>query len=134
MNKKAVTLMELIIVVVVFAIIAAMAVPSFQKTLQKENERNMALQLKSIDAALVRYQAKNGQLPVNLRPYECDSVLGLKSTIDYFTYTANSPIKPQTYSLSVPSTNARPFTLSISNTGAYPGGVVCSGCLSGVHL
>ncbi len=58
---KGFTLMELMIVVVIIGIIAAFAIPNYNKSIQKAHERDMLVQLTSIHAANLLYRSYDGK-------------------------------------------------------------------------
>lgn len=57
---RAFTLMELIIVTIIIGIIAAFAIPNYQKSIEKSYERREYLNLLAINGAQAIYKAKNG--------------------------------------------------------------------------
>ena len=59
MEKKAFTLMELMVVVVIVGIMAGYSVPQYQKAVRKAHERDAVVQLTTLNAANVMYFAKN---------------------------------------------------------------------------
>lgn len=60
MNKNAVTLMELMVVVVVVGLMAAFALPNYTKANNKAEERQMITNLRAIVAAQEIYKAQHG--------------------------------------------------------------------------
>ncbi len=71
--KTGFTLIELMIVVAIIALIAAIALPSFQRTREDAQDRAMEAEMSSIYKAMVEYAAVNeGRLPgtyEELRPF-----------------------------------------------------------------
>jgi len=59
-NKDGFTLMELMVVVLLIGIIAAFAIPSYDRSVRKAHERDMVEQLKVLHAASLIYRANNG--------------------------------------------------------------------------
>lgn len=60
MNKQAITLMELMVVVVIVGIMVAFAVPNYTKAHNRAIEREMITNLRTIIAAQEIYKAQNG--------------------------------------------------------------------------
>jgi len=58
--KRGFTLMELMVVVIVVGIIAAFAIPSYQKMIRKAHERDAIVQLVTLHGANEIYRAKSG--------------------------------------------------------------------------
>lgn len=55
------TLMELMVVVIIIGVIAAFAIPNYNKSIQKAHERDMLAQLTSIHAANLLYRSYDGK-------------------------------------------------------------------------
>ena len=60
MRLKGFTLMELMVVIFLIGVIAAFALPNYDKSIRKAHERDMVEQLKSLHAANLMYKARNG--------------------------------------------------------------------------
>jgi len=60
-KQKAFTLMELIVVIVILSIIAGFAVTSYQKSILKSIEQSAKMNLMTLEAALVIYNAQAGE-------------------------------------------------------------------------
>ncbi len=60
MNNQGLTLMDLMISITIVGIMAAFAIPNYVKGVQKAEERQMMVNLRSIVAAQEVYKAKNG--------------------------------------------------------------------------
>lgn len=60
MDSRGLTLMELMVAVVIVGLMAAFAIPSYNKAVNKAEERQMTTNLRSIIAAQEVYKAKNG--------------------------------------------------------------------------
>lgn len=66
MNKqKGFTLTELLVVVILIGIIAAFALPNYQKAILKAHERDAVVQLTVIHAALKIYEAQTNTYPTD---------------------------------------------------------------------
>ena len=55
------TLLELMVVVIIVGVIAAFAIPNYNKSIQKAHERDMLAQLTSINAANLLYRSYDGK-------------------------------------------------------------------------
>ncbi|MBP6342967.1 MAG: type II secretion system protein [Candidatus Omnitrophica bacterium] len=101
MNKKAVTLMELMVAVMVVGIIAAFAIPNYTKANNKAEERQMITNMRSIVAAQEIYKAQNGNywpaatgsVPIgNIGVAGINAALKLNVSDDpKYTYQCNAP-------------------------------------------
>lgn len=60
MRLKGFTLMELMVVIFLIGIIAAFALPNYDRSIRKAHERDMVEQLRSLHAASLMYKARNG--------------------------------------------------------------------------
>lgn len=60
MDQRGLTLMELMVAIVVVGLMAAFAIPSYNKAVNKSEERQMIVNLRSIISAQEIYKAKNG--------------------------------------------------------------------------
>ncbi|WP_051273676.1 type IV pilin protein [Desulfotruncus alcoholivorax] len=59
-NRKGFTLVELMVVVVIIGILAAIAVPVYNSTTAKANRAAVEANLRTIDGAIMQYQANTG--------------------------------------------------------------------------
>ena len=60
MNKKAFTLIELLVVVLIIGILAAVALPQYQKAVTKSRLAEVAIRVKSLEQAIDLYVLENG--------------------------------------------------------------------------
>src|SRR5258706_3806051 len=99
-TKKAFTLVEILIVVVILGILAAIVVPQFTNATQDAQGGNLKAQIKSVQNQLELYKARNNTYPlmVDLNadavlPESLDKTHGWKALIDgkYIKTTPRNP-------------------------------------------
>ena len=66
MKNKAFTLIELLVVVLIIGILAAIAVPQYQKSVWRSKAKGMLFNLKSLHEAMQVYNLANGSYPTKL--------------------------------------------------------------------
>ncbi len=90
MNSKeqSFTLMELMIVVVIIGIIAGFAIPSYQKAIEKNEERVAIIKVQAMRAGMIIYKAKHGSYPAFDMPdlVSINQNLGLSIVPDTMSY------------------------------------------------
>ncbi len=62
-NQQAFTLIELLVVVLIIGILAAVALPQYQKTVEKSKATQALTLLKTVGQAALTYQLANGEYP-----------------------------------------------------------------------
>lgn len=71
-NKKAFTLIELLVVVLIIGILAAVAVPQYQKAVEKSKATQAITLLKSVVQAMETYYMANGSYPTEFSQMDID--------------------------------------------------------------
>ena len=84
-NRHGFTLIELMIVVVIIGILAAVAIPKYQEVTRGSKEAEAQPQLKQIYTLEERYKAKEGSYALNIDALEGGPTLATGGR--YFTYT-----------------------------------------------
>lgn len=87
-RKQSFTLIELMIVVVIIGIMAGVGIPSYQKAIEKNEERTAVVKLQAMRAGMIIYKAKHGSYPAFDMPdlASIDQNLGLNIVPDTITY------------------------------------------------
>jgi len=132
-SLRAFTLVELFVVVVIISIIAAFAIPSFQKVARKNRERRAALHLRTIHGANEIYRAKSGgeYLPgagLNLGQINAGLSINIIDTEMTYSYTRSALVA---YTATAAWAGGGAFTLRV-NQNALSGSNPC--CLAGACL
>ena len=71
-NKQAFTLIELLVVVLIIGILAAVALPQYQKAVEKSRAAQAITLLKSVFQAAKAYELANGNWPVSFEELSVD--------------------------------------------------------------
>lgn len=66
MRKKAFTIMEMVIVMLIVAMLFLLTVPNIRKTLWIVEKRSCQAQKKLVDAAILQYRLKNDEEPKSI--------------------------------------------------------------------
>lgn len=88
--KRSFTLLELILVVVLIGVMAGVGIPSYQKAIEKNEERVALAKLQAIVGGMKIYKAKHGSYPAFDMPdlTSINQNLQLNIVPDKMTYTA----------------------------------------------
>ena len=90
-NKKGFTVVELVIVVAVIAILAAVLIPTFSSIIKKANAANDTVVAKNMNTALAEYSALNG------KPETFDEVLAAIEEAGYVLANLNAKAQGNLY-------------------------------------
>ena len=90
-NKKGFTIVELVIVVAVIAILAAVLIPTFSSIIKKANAANDTVVAKNMNTALAEYSALNG------KPETFDEVLAAIEEAGYVLANLNAKAQGNLY-------------------------------------
>ena len=74
-NKTGVTLIELLIVVLILSVLAAIAIPRINQNITNAKEKSCQSNLKIIDEQIELYTLKNGAAPKNINVIIKDTAL-----------------------------------------------------------
>jgi len=114
MLKKGFTLLEVLIVVIIIGILAAISLPQYVATLEKSKSSEAASNVGSLRAAVDRYWYQNGSFPAAITDLDIDnpnSVTnklytytitdgGTSATTRAYTVTATRTVGTNTYTVS----------------------------------
>lgn len=92
---KAVTLIELMIVVIIISIIAGFAFPNYLKAVEKGYERDAIVEMQAINGALAFYKAQAGVYPDGATMPDAtaiNAILGLNIVANNMTYSCVSAV------------------------------------------
>ncbi len=109
--KKAFTLIEILIVVVILGILAAIVIPQFTKASEEAQVGNTVTQLQTIRSQIELYRVRNNGNPPDLTttPFQdLVNVTGTNAAPDGNTYMKSAPINPRTGTSTVTPGDAAP--------------------------
>ncbi len=97
-SNKGFTLIELLVVVLIIGILAAIAVPQYQKAVYRSKAKSMLLNLKSLHEAMQSYYLANNVYPVKLSDLDITFNGYTKSCIYAGSLYTNASCKANDYS------------------------------------
>ncbi len=86
-RTKGFTLVELMVVIVIIGILAAVAIPKFLNASQKAKASEFPLQLTAIYTGELAYQAQSGAFVTSLQSLKDSAYVDIPSTTRWFTYS-----------------------------------------------
>ena len=89
-HKQAFTLIELLVVVLIIGILAAVALPQYQKAVEKSKATQALTLLKSLGQAQEEYYLANGQYATSFDELSVDLPAGWTSGGRFYTYQTTS--------------------------------------------
>ena len=75
-NRKGFTLVELVVVIAILGILAGLAIPRFMDATASARGARIVADMRTIDSAIMMYNAKTGNLPVSKDALTIDKTTG----------------------------------------------------------
>lgn len=92
-SKSAFTLVEIMIVVAIIGLLAALGIPNLLKAGQRARSTKFAREIKNAGHAFVQYAFENGRYPADRTPSQMPT--GMASYLNGFPWTEDTPIGGQ---------------------------------------
>jgi len=86
--KKGFTLVELLIVIIIIAVLAAIAIPKFSNSSQRSKESSLRANLKLVRNAIDLFRADTGAFPANMTGLTTSTTAGLSAAAAACTIAA----------------------------------------------
>lgn len=113
-SKKGFTLVEIMIVVVIIGLLAAMAIPAFQKVRQSSIQKTLINDAKQIAGAANQYMMEYGHTSVAFSSASDGKVTSLLSV--YVKYVSKGNVLPGTFAASADSYSVGNAALGANST------------------
>jgi prepilin-type N-terminal cleavage/methylation domain-containing protein len=94
-TSRGFTLVEIMTVVVIIGMLAALAIPAFQKVRRRAQNSATVNGFRVFSQAFEQYMSENGQWPPNVRPGQLPAALSDGASIRVNTWQAKTPIGGQ---------------------------------------
>gem|GEM_PF-3005331 len=137
-NVSGFTIVELLIVIVVIGILAAITIVAFNGVQNRATAATLQSDLSNASQMLKLYQADYGSYPTSIDattycPTPADTQYCLKSSTgnSFLNYSANNSVNPQTFTLDVVSTNGTQYYITDSTVAQLASDSVTIGAISG---
>lgn len=111
-KKQGFTLVELLIVIIIIAVLAAIAIPKFSNSTQRAHESELRAKLKVVRDAVQRFNVDMGGYPVNLA-----QLLQKDSVTEILDRNGNIVAAPPTSQFSGPYLDPQTAGLNANGTG-----------------
>ena len=107
LNQKGFTLVELMVVIAILGILAAIAIPKFSDSTSAANTAKIAADLRTIDSAIVMFQANGGTLSGTNVSQLSSYLVGtpVKPTGKCYIEGKNEAVPDEAYSIDVTTTS-----------------------------
>ena len=127
--KKGFTLVELLIVIIIIAVLAAIAIPKFSNSSQRSKESSLRANLKLVRSAIDLFRADTGAYPASFAGLTASTTSGLNTTAGACTFPAadwrgpylqsvpNDPVSGVAMTYGTATNNVGTVTSSASGNG-----------------
>jgi len=119
-NKQAFTLIELLVVVLIIGILASIALPQYQKSVEKSKAMQAVTLLKSVYQAAENYYLANGTWPQQFDELSVD--IPWTGTVEAFTLFGGQALSNNDWSLQIFNQGSYSGLLVTRLSGKYAGG------------
>lgn len=128
-GKRGFTLLELLMVVVIIAILAAIAVPQYLRTVERSRMSEALTMLSSLRQAQIRFKAETGVYTATLAQLDTGSTAADLSGTPVYTYSAGTVVPATSFNVcatrnaapAVPGSCTAGYVISINQLGAIVG-------------
>lgn len=132
-SQKAFTLLEVVVVMIIVAVLASIALPRYNKTVDRSLEDSAILNLKSIHAANEVYESRSGgyypgvENATSASLTEINANMGLSIIGNDIVYTCTGPVGGASYTCTAVahSGTGNQFTVRVTQADIAPGDNPC---------